>query len=116
MRGSHFTAGLAVILVLGGCVDATHERIHQPARVNGHAPPALGLAKDSHRPSVVLTLHAAGRQGEHDRYWFTMPSSGDNGQAGNVVTGWYFQRGEARAPLVIVVPIYGSSAYPSWTM
>lgn len=117
MRGSHLTARLAIILALAGCVDATHERIHHPTRVNGPAPPlATDLARNSPRPSLVLTPHALGREGEHDTYSFTMPSSGDNGQAGNVVTGWYFQRGEAQAPLVIVVPIYGSSAYPSWSM
>jgi hypothetical protein len=117
VRGSHVAAGLAMILALAGCVDVTHERIHHTGRGNGSAaPPTADLAKASHPPSVVLTLHAKGTEDEHDRYWFTMPSTGDNGQAGNVVTGWYFQRGQGRAPLVIVVPIYGSSAYPSWTV
>ena len=106
-----------MMLVLAGCVDATHERVHHAVRGNGPTEsPTAGPARESHPPPVALTLHAPGNGDEHDRYWFTMPSTGDNGQAGNVVTGWYFQRGHARAPLVIVVPIYGSSAYPSWTV
>ncbi len=116
MRRSHVTAGLAVILVLAGCVDATYTRLHHPARANGPAAPVTDLARRPPSSSLVLTPHALGREGEHDTYSFTMPSSGDNGQPRNVVTGWYYQRGEARAPLVIVVPIYGSSAHPSWSM
>jgi hypothetical protein len=116
VRGGHFGVGLAVVLVMAGCVDAVHERPYRPARANGLASPATVDVPRGPRPSLVLTLHSPAGDGDYDMYRFSMPSSGDNGQSGNVVTGWYFMRGQAAAPLVIIVPIYGSSAYPSWGM
>ncbi len=45
------------------------------------------------------------------------PSVGENGQDGNLVTARYYEgKGGGAKPLVIVVPIWGISAYPSNTI
>jgi dienelactone hydrolase len=46
-----------------------------------------------------------------------MPSAGENGQWGNLVTGRYYEsRAAGPRPLVIVLPIWGIHAYPSTTL
>jgi dienelactone hydrolase len=61
-------------------------------------------------PSAPIT-------GEEEHYWIksvVIPSVGDNGQDGNLVTArYYVGKGAGRKPLVIVLPIWGVSAYPS---
>jgi dienelactone hydrolase len=55
--------------------------------------------------------------GEEEHYWVrsvVIPSVGDNGQNGNLVTArYYVGKGAGAKPLVIVLPIWGVSAYPS---
>ncbi len=53
----------------------------------------------------------------HRVWYLRFPSVGVNGQDGNTVTAWYYQSklpGEKK--LVIVLPIWGSYKYPSWTI
>jgi dienelactone hydrolase len=61
-------------------------------------------------PSAPIT-------GEEEHYWVksvVIPSVGDNGQDGNLVTArYYVGKGAGAKPLVIVLPIWGVSAYPS---
>ncbi|MDZ7840566.1 MAG: hypothetical protein U5R46_07065 [Gammaproteobacteria bacterium] len=48
---------------------------------------------------------------------FTMPASFENGQPGNSLTGTYYASLSAgNAPLVIVLPVWGVSEYPSVKM
>jgi dienelactone hydrolase len=58
--------------------------------------------------------------GEEAHYWIrslAIPSVGENGQAGNLVTARYYQGKRAGAkPLVIVLPIWGIHDYPSNTI
>jgi dienelactone hydrolase len=108
--------GLTVLIVTTGCVDAVYERTVRPS------PPGEALVSSTSAPGrnpapappLVLRPHA--QDDGYETYAFSMPSSGDNGQPGHAVTGWYFKQIQVRAPLVIVVPIYGTMAYPSWTM
>jgi dienelactone hydrolase len=115
VRGGLIWLGFAVLLA-AGCVDAVRE---QTQRGPGPAHTRVSSAAQPDRtarpaPSISLKEHARDDGGE--TYTFTTTSSGDNGQAGNAVRGWYFKHAQSRAPLVIVVPIYGTMAYPSWTM
>lgn len=48
---------------------------------------------------------------------FTMPASFENGQPGNHMSGKYYASpSDGRKPLVIVLPVWGVSEYPSVTM
>ena len=66
-------------------------------------------------PTATLPI-----DGEEPDYWirsFAMPSVGENGQPGNLVTARYYQGKRARGrPLVIVLPIWGFHDYPSETI
>jgi hypothetical protein len=48
---------------------------------------------------------------------FSMPASFENGQPGDLVTGTYYDSGlPGKKPLVIVLPVWGVSEYPSTKM
>ena len=67
------------------------------------------------QPAATLPI-----DGEEPDYWvrsLTMPSVGENGQPGNLVTARYYQGKRAGGrPLVIVLPIWGFHDYPSETI
>jgi predicted esterase len=49
----------------------------------------------------------------HDVVHFKFESSGRNGHPENIVEGQYFRsRGQGKKPLVVVMPIWGTSSYP----
>lgn len=53
----------------------------------------------------------------YQAYKFSMPGSFENGQPGNLMTGTYFDSGlPGKKPLVIVLPVWGVSEYPSKMM
>src|SRR5262249_50445464 len=64
------------------------------------------------RPPPV-TNHVEGTKDGYVVRLLRLPSTGDNGQTGNVLTVQYFERKDPqRWPLVLVLPIWGGSAYP----
>lgn len=53
----------------------------------------------------------------YSTYRFTMPGSFENGQPGNRLTGTYYaSRSAESGPVVIVLPVWGVSEYPSVKM
>lgn len=103
-----------IVAVTSGCVDAVHERTPRPV-APALAPVSSSFERTTH-PAPVVSLKEHSRDDAGVTYALSMASSGDNGQAEQAVRGWYFAHAHARAPLVIVVPIYGTINYPSWTM
>ncbi len=70
-------------------------------------------------PAAVEDLRLAfeGETGHHHRWLLELPSTGDNRQSGRRIRARYFKAREpGRRPLVIVLPIWGSSRYPSAVM
>jgi dienelactone hydrolase len=114
-RAALLGAALLAAGPLAGC--AAH--VHTPfLPSDGATRPALlrvGLSAFDYldhwpRPSSKST-------GEEADYWIrsvTLPSVGENGQPGNLVTARYYEgKRKGAKPLVIVLPIWGVHDYPS---
>lgn len=98
-------------LALAACGAGTYvprdESALRPAPVGPLliADPAPGV------PSVALVPEPA-IEG-YDVYRWTMPASGENGQADNVVTARYFRaRRPGPRPLAVIVPLWGTFTFP----
>jgi hypothetical protein len=129
--GCRLRALTLVCLVLGGCVQ-THYRYDAPCPPPGQAGgrtlvPAAEFTEvaapppDRYRPglkhNVAARLVRKMRNTRLDGYqvhYLQGPSSGNNGQTGNLVRLRYY-RGDApeAAPLVVILPIWGTFEYPS---
>ena len=102
----------AVPLVCSGC--ALHlERDFGPPPGFQYAPqPALAPFDVFERHPVELS-EPFERTTTHDMVHFKFRSSGRNGHPENIVEGQYFRsRGQGAKPLVVVMPIWGTSSYP----
>jgi dienelactone hydrolase len=65
------------------------------------------------RGPAGLTNHVEGEENGYVVRLLTMPSAGENGQAGNAITVRYHEHaGGARRPLVVILPIWGGHTYP----
>lgn len=130
--------GLLVVLPalsglwLGGCThwrpDTSHSLLHEsgpsktaPASWSGPTDslPAtfVTAARWTTPPDVFLrpVEDDGNRSQSAHRIWdLSMPSVGDNGQPGRLVSARYFESTHPGVrPLVIILPIYGKSHYPS---
>ena len=85
----------------------------EPAPLVRIATSRFDYAPDWRYPRYPITA-------EEDHYWVrpvALPSAGENGQAGDLVTARYYEGKRAGAkPLVIVLPIWGIHEYPSNTI
>jgi hypothetical protein len=109
---------LGALSAFAGCNAHTH----YPFQGSPVAPPQAparesGFSDYSFRPAD-LTLQDGGKNGYGYNLWrLSMPASYDNGQPGNLVTGTYYAGVRpGRHPLVIVLPVWGVSDYPSARM
>jgi hypothetical protein len=114
-RAALCTLVLLAAGVLAGC--AAHQRT---PLAPGDLPPLLPVAASAYDyvagPPAVAVVPAGEEQG-HWVHALAMPSVGENGQPGDLVTARYYQGKQALgAPLVIVLPIWGVHAYPSETI
>lgn len=65
----------------------------------------------------VALGNVTGRKHGYLTHGFSMPGSFENGQPGNLITGTYYDSGlPGKKPLVIVLPVWGVSEYPSAMM
>jgi dienelactone hydrolase len=112
-RALCLVAGLAVPL-LAACATGA---IRVPYAPTPGAPPARAAAPDPfayERRPVAMTNHVEEEGRDYTVRLVAMPSVGENGQEGNLLTSRYYQsKAAGRRPLVIVVPIWGGSPYPS---
>ena len=102
----------AAALLCSGCIHALPEPqvspipppVERPAQAELFAVPAAAP-----RP----TLEPIGMRSGHRLSAFSLPSLGDNAQAGREITGTYFESlAPGRKRFVLVLPIWGSSTYP----
>lgn len=111
-------AGPAVLIlaVLAGCTSHVHYPVEARAVPVARSPSMTAF--DFQRSYGDLTLdESAGRRYGYVSRRFSMPASFDNGQPGNRLTGTYYAGpSDGRNPLVIVLPVWGVSEYPSVTM
>ena len=104
----------AVAFGLTGCID----HVHQPyTRLEQVPPPAAPGPFVGPRAPVDMTLVQSlrnNRARHYDVQEFSFAATGNNGQAGNTVSGRLFS-GHAAGPrpVVIVLPVWGISEYPS---
>ncbi len=116
-RSATVVAALAA-LWLAGCSS----RIHTPFVPDPARAPLLPVAfqigafdyqRTLVRPSTEI-------EGKSEDYWITsmvLPSVGENGQEGNLVTARHYKgKGPGAKPLVIVLPIWGKHTYPPNTI
>lgn len=105
---------LLVALSSMGCATATIEIPHVP----GQRPPLTSRRNvvdpfPYERGPVRVTNHTEGETGGYVVRLLRFPSSGENGQEGNVVTARYYESIEpGPRPLVVVLPIWGGHTYP----
>lgn len=105
---------LFALLALGGCASNVHIPMDPAARVVPGALEALSYF-DYPRRAVPLSNHTLDENAS--RYYtirsLSYPSSGDNGQDGNLVSAnFYKSKRPGAKPLVIVLPLWGSYTYP----
>lgn len=116
-RGAAVVAALAV-LWLAGCSSRIHTPfVPEPARAR-LVPAALHIGEFDYQRTVVRP--SIETEGESENYWISsmiLPSVGENGQDGNLVTARYYEgKGDGAKPLVIVLPIWGKHTYPPNTI
>lgn len=101
---------------LAGCISHQYYPLHERFVRASHPPPLKIFDYRPSRGSVRLSQPQGSRFGYATRR-FTMPASFENGQPANLVTGTYYDSGRpGRRPLVIVLPVWGVSEYPSTKM
>lgn len=115
LRNTFCMFGAALLLLFNtvGCSS----RMHIPYSADRRPPPAQVAYKDvfaytADKIVVEQLQHKSKLQYEVSKIRF--PSQGNNGQENNLVVGEYYKsRLPGKKPLVIVMPIWGVSAYPS---
>jgi hypothetical protein len=100
-------------LVCTGCVLHIQRELNPPPGFHYDAPRAAAAPFDSFERTPVELSEPFERTRTHDIVHLSFRSSGHNGHPDNVVTGQYFRSQETgRKPLVVVMPIWGTSSYP----
>jgi hypothetical protein len=102
-------------LALGGCLPKTHTPLELDAslysRADAGAPAIAAFAAPAQAADIELELRGEGPS--YRRYALEFRSSGDNRQPDNRVRGRYLQsKSPGSRPLVIILPIWGSSSQP----
>lgn len=116
--GFRSTAAAAVLVLatVAGCTSHVRYPLEARAVTVSRTP---GIDVFDYRPSPgALSLHEpAGRVRGYAARRFSMAASFENGQPGNRITGVYYASPlQGRRPLVIVLPVWGVSEYPSVKM
>lgn len=107
-----FTTLLITCAALSGCagVIITPEAVSPPASFKRQ------YAEFSYQKKAILPASSEEKSLETNLYssfYMSMPSVGENGQEGNLVTWRYItSKTSGKKKLVIILPIYGSSTFP----
>jgi dienelactone hydrolase len=116
LRTSTFSTLAAALLTLAcsGCVLHSH-RDGPPPPGFSYTPTTAAAPPFQLREENPVTLGTPTKTTRHhDILTLSFRSSGHNGHPENLVEGQYFRAREpGRKPLVIVMPIWGTSTYPS---
>ncbi|HEY7139438.1 MAG TPA: hypothetical protein VIE44_05040 [Methylomirabilota bacterium] len=112
--GVRLALGLCAIQSVAGCATGRIEQAYVPGGpvVATPARPMVDPFPYERQPARV-TNHVEGMRDGYVVRLLRFQSLGDNGQPENMVSLRYFERAEgARVPLVLILPIWGGSAYP----
>jgi hypothetical protein len=103
----------ALSLSCTGCVLHVNRDMPPPPAFS-YEPPVTSAPEFDDAAENPVTLGAAFETvRDHDVLPLSFVSRGHNGHPENLVEGQYFRaRGEGRKPLVVVMPIWGTSDYP----
>lgn len=115
---ARYAAGSVVLILtaLTGCTSHVHYPLQARAVPVSRASSMEIFDYQRSRGDLVLEEAGKARSGYLGRR-FSMPASFENGQPGNRVTGMYYASLAAGSkPLVIVLPVWGVSEYPSTRM
>jgi dienelactone hydrolase len=115
------SAILASILLFSGCVSTKQMHIYAPGNETSRLHISLrevvwyARQKETISPDFIPEIHRDTKNYESFRIFF--PSRGMNGQVQNLVSAQYIKsRQPGKKKLVIIPPIYGSSAFPGKMM
>lgn len=107
---------VVTLSALVGCISHVHYPLDTRAVPVSHAPAVETFDYRPSRGDVTVHEPAGQRRGYVTRR-ITMPASFENGQPGNLITGTYYAHpSPGTRPLVIVLPVWGVSEYPSIKM
>lgn len=115
---ARYAAGSVVLMLaaLAGCASHVHYPLEARALPVSRAPSMDHFSYPRSRVGLRLAEDTSRKHGYHSRR-FSMPASYENGQPGNRLTGTYYASpSDGRKPLVIVLPVWGVSEYPSVKM
>jgi hypothetical protein len=100
------------MIACSGCALHIERNVPPPPGFRPETPVATVPFTAFERHAVEVTA-PYDRMGRHDIARIQFRSSGRNGHPDNLVEGQYFRpRGAGPKPLVVVMPIWGTSAYP----
>lgn len=103
-------------IALAGCVSHVRYPL-EPRFLQVSRAPALEMFDYVPTASEVTLGEPSGHKHGYLTRGFSMPGSFENGQPGNLFTGMYYESGlPGKKPLVIVLPVWGVSEYPSVMM
>ena len=120
LRNHNLTIGVAIATLVSACGCTSHvrtqyEQVDDVAALAARSSVTIP-AFEYPRAEVPVSNHVVGR-GATSGYQLRLleiPSIGDNGQDGDLITARYFQSTESGPrPLVIVLPIWAKFTYPS---
>jgi len=116
-RSATVVAALAA-LWLAGCSSRIHTPFVPDSAPAPLVPAAFYIGDFDYQRTVVRPSMETERDSEH--YWIssmTLPSVGENGQDGNLVTARYYEgKGDGAKPLIVILPIWGKHTYPPNTI
>jgi dienelactone hydrolase len=115
LRIATLVATLLAAVAVGSCATRIHvpfvpdDKLAGPMLVRS-APSEFEYIDSLPHPAYEITAEDAA----YRTVSLAFPSAGENGQDGNLVTARYYRsKSEGAKPLVIVLPIWGISTYPS---
>jgi hypothetical protein len=96
-----------------GCALHIERDVAPPPEFRYEPPQSAPAPFETFETQAVELSEPFDRTGSHDIVRLSFASSGRNGHPDNVVEGQYFRsRDPGRKPLVVVMPIWGTSDYP----
>lgn len=105
-----------ILVALAGCTSHVHYP-HEARVVPVSQPPSMSIFDYSPSPGDLVLQAPAGRIQGYVARRFAMPASFESGQPDNRITGTYYtSRSEGQKALIIVLPVWGVSEYPSVKM
>lgn len=107
---------MLIVAALAGCMSHIHYPMDAQVMPVSHASPIARFSYERAYGDLRLNS-AAGRKYGYISRRFSMPASFENGQPENRLTGTYYVNlSDEPRPLVIVLPVWGVSEYPSVKM